>query len=58
MLRKKPGGRPTPDGNREDKMGFLKGWTPQLLSIFRIVVALLFLEAGGGPQEPVARVRQ
>ena len=25
-------------------MGFLKGWTPQLLSIFRIVVALLFLE--------------
>jgi putative oxidoreductase len=25
-------------------MSFLKGWTPQLLSIFRIVVALLFLQ--------------
>ena len=25
-------------------MGFLKGWTPQLLSIFRIMTALLFLE--------------
>jgi putative oxidoreductase len=27
-------------------MGFLKGWTPQLLSVFRIMVALLFLEHG------------
>jgi putative oxidoreductase len=27
-------------------MGFLKGWTPQLLSVFRIIVALLFLEHG------------
>jgi len=27
-------------------MGFLKGWTPQLLSIFRIMTALLFLEHG------------
>jgi len=25
-------------------MGFLKGWTPQILSIFRIMFALLFLE--------------
>jgi len=25
-------------------MGFLKGWAPQLLSIFRIITALLFLE--------------
>ena len=27
-------------------MGFLKGWTPQLLSVFRIIVALLFVEHG------------
>ena len=27
-------------------MGFLKGWTPQILSIFRIMTALLFLEHG------------
>ena len=27
-------------------MGFLKGWTPQLLSLFRIMTALLFLEHG------------
>jgi putative oxidoreductase len=27
-------------------MGFLKGWTPQLLSIFRIMTALLFLQHG------------
>ena len=27
-------------------MGFLKGWTPQLLSIFRIMTALLFVEHG------------
>jgi putative oxidoreductase len=27
-------------------MSFLKGWTPQLLSIFRIMFALLFLEHG------------
>lgn len=27
-------------------MGFLKGWAPQLLSVFRIMVALLFLEHG------------
>jgi len=27
-------------------MSFLKGWTPQLLSIFRIMTALLFLEHG------------
>jgi len=27
-------------------MGFLTGWTPQLLSIFRIMTALLFLEHG------------
>ncbi len=27
-------------------MGFLKGWTPQLLSIFRIMAALLFVEHG------------
>lgn len=27
-------------------MSFLKGWTPQLLSVFRIVIALLFLEHG------------
>ena len=25
-------------------MSFLKGWTPQLLSVFRIVFALLFVE--------------
>ena len=25
-------------------MGFLKGWSPQLLSIFRIIFALLFIE--------------
>jgi putative oxidoreductase len=25
-------------------MGFLKGWTPQLLSVFRIMFALLFVE--------------
>ncbi len=25
-------------------MGFLKGWAPQLLSIFRIMTALLFIE--------------
>ena len=25
-------------------MGFLKGWTPQLLSVFRIIFALLFVE--------------
>jgi putative oxidoreductase len=27
-------------------MGFLKGWAPQILSIFRIIVALLFVEHG------------
>lgn len=27
-------------------MGFLKAWSPQLLSVFRIMVALLFLEHG------------
>jgi putative oxidoreductase len=27
-------------------MGILKGWAPQLLSIFRIMVGLLFLEHG------------
>jgi putative oxidoreductase len=27
-------------------VGFLKNWEPQLLSIFRIVVALLFLQHG------------
>ena len=27
-------------------MSFLKGWEPQLLSVFRIVTALLFLELG------------
>src|SRR5271156_3947804 len=25
-------------------MGFLKGWTPQLLSVFRIMFALLYIE--------------
>jgi len=25
-------------------MGFLKGWTPQLLSVFRIMFALLYVE--------------
>jgi putative oxidoreductase len=27
-------------------MSFLKGWAPQLLSVFRIVIALLFMEHG------------
>jgi putative oxidoreductase len=27
-------------------MGFLKGWTPQLLSVLRIMAALLFLQHG------------
>lgn len=27
-------------------MGFLKGWSPQLLSIFRIMFALLYIEHG------------